>query len=80
MNVNSKVELIRDVQDTESGETVENLRECFDRTYSSRSLILNCIDQNSMAFRGRFQLDFNRKSTDDEQMLESIYEEPPTMI
>ena len=80
INVNTTEDLIRDVQDTENDETVENLRECFDRTLSSRSLILNCIDQNLMAFRGCFELDFNRRTADNNTLSESIYEESPNTI
>ena len=44
INVTSAEELLKCVKDYESEETVGNLLACYDKTYFSKSLILNCID------------------------------------
>ena len=80
INVTSAEELLIGVQDIESEETVDDLLACYDRTYFSRSLILNCIDKEFIAFQGNFKLDFNRKPDGDEPLIESVYEEPPELI
>ena len=65
INVSSAEELLKGVSDTESEETVDDLLACYDRTFFSRSLILNCIDKEFIAFQGDFQLDFNGKPDSD---------------
>ena len=80
INVTSAEELLKGIQDTESERTVDNLLACYDRTYFSRSLILNCIDNEFIAFQGDFRLDFKRKPDGDEPLVESVYEEPPELI
>ena len=81
LNVKSAEHLLKGIEEKESDEMIDNLRDCLDRTQHSRSLIQNFINQDTLAYQGHFKLNFENLSDRDESVrLESVYESEPEMI
>ena len=60
---------------------MDNLKDCFDRTQHSRSLIQNFINQDALAYQGHFKLNFEKLSERENSIhLESVYESEPDLI